>query len=263
MHGHSDPPATPLPLAPLPAGSVRWSLFLDVDGTLLGFRPDPADVCAPPALSDVLEGLHVSLGGALALVSGRALDDIDRIFGHRRWAAAGLHGLELRYADGGFRRAQSNPASLVRLRGIASDLAARFPGVSIEDKGHTVALHCSDHAQLVALSAAARDDIHCLPDYELQPGRQVVEIKPAGADKGKAVSEILKYPPFAGSTPVYLGDDLTDEHAFSLVNRAGGISVRVGSREPTCANFTLKDPAAVESWLRRLLAALGPVGDSG
>lgn len=262
MDEPQNPHPTPLPPAPLPTAGLRWGLFLDVDGTLLGFMRDPSAVYAPSALTELLQQLHVSLGGALAVVSGRALSDIDRIFGHKRWAAAGLHGLELRYADGTCRSAQSEGAALARLREITSDLAARFPGARVEDKEHTVALHCGDQAQLAALSSAAREHLSRLPEYELQPGREVVEIKPVGSDKGKAVSQLCKDPPFAGRIPVYLGDDFTDEYAFAQVNQAGGISVRVGSREPSCANFTLKDPAAVEAWLRHVLAAISPRANS-
>jgi trehalose 6-phosphate phosphatase len=248
-------PNAPLPAPPLPGAGARWALLLDIDGTLLDFSDDPASVGAPPALIDLLNRLHGALDGALALISGRALDDIDRIVGHRRWAAAGLHGTELRQADGSFRRGHVSAISQALMREAASDLAARFEGVLVEDKEQALALHCrNDPDQLEALRAAA--GALQLADYELQPGRQVLEFRPAGMDKGEAVRQLLDCAPFAGRTPVYLGDDLTDEHAFKRVNRAHGISVRVGSREPTQACFTLADPAAVLTWLERVLETL-------
>lgn len=247
----------PLPAAPLPAAGARWALLLDVDGTLLDFSNDPQSVAAPPTLISLLQDLHAALDGALALVSGRALHDIDRIFGHARWAAAGLHGMELRHADGSFRRGHVSAASRERMRKAAGELAARFTGVEIEDKQYAVALHCRDDPdQLAALHKAAEALLPQLADYELQPGRQVLEFTPAGMDKGEAVRRLLGQPPFADRTPVYLGDDLTDEHAFEHINRAHGISVRVGSREPTLARFTLPGPAAAQVWLQRVLDAI-------
>lgn len=246
--------STLLPLAPVPAADAHWALLLDVDGTLLDFKDDPQAVAASPSLIDLLGNLHHVLRGALALVSGRAIEDIDRIFGHPGWAAAGLHGMELRHADGRFRRGQVSTSDRTRMRKLVDELVARFDGVEIEDKKQAIALHCrNDPDQLVALHAAAEALLPQLAGYELQPGRQVLEIKPSGIDKGQAVAELLEQPPFVGRVPVYLGDDLTDEHAFEHVNRVQGLSVRVGSREPTTAHFTLRDPAAAQAWLQRVL----------
>jgi len=246
-----------LPAPPLPRAGARWGLLLDVDGTLLDFSHDPQLVVATSKLTGLLHGLHAALGGAMALVSGRALDDIDRIFGRTHWAAAGLHGMELRYANGSFRRGHISAASRARMREKAGELATRFAGVELEDKRHAVALHCrADPDQLAALRVAAEALLPQLTDYELQPGRQVLEFRPAGMDKGEAVRRLLGQPPFLGCTPVYLGDDLTDEHAFEQINRAHGISVRVGSREPTLAHFTLPGPASAQTWLQRVLEAM-------
>ena len=250
-----------LPAAPLPRKEARWALLLDVDGTLLDFKDDPAAVVAPPSLVGLLHGLRAALNGALALVSGRGLDDLDRIFGRAGWSAAGLHGLEVRHADGSICRGEASAASLKQLRQMADQLAAQFADVRIEDKHRAIALHCrQDPDQLAALNAAATAMMPGLPNYELQPGRQVLEIKPAGVNKGEAVSQLLSRAPFLDRTPVYLGDDLTDEHAFTRVNLEQGISVRVGSREPSDARFTLHDPAAVTRWLGRVLNALSVAG---
>jgi trehalose 6-phosphate phosphatase len=118
-------------------------------------------------------------------------------------------------------------------------------------------LHCRRApAQLPALHEAAVALMTQLPGYELQPGNLVLEFKPSGMDKGRAVLELLQRAPFAGRLPVYLGDDLTDEHAFASVNARHGLSVRVGAREPSMATFTLADPVAAEAWLTRVLDAL-------
>lgn len=247
----------PLTPPPLPESGDRWALLLDVDGTLLDFDDDPQAVQASPELLTLLHGLHHALDGALALVSGRGLDDINRMFGRTRWAVVGLHGLELRHADGSFRRKDVTAARRTRMRESVHALAARFQGVHLEDKQGAIALHCRDDAEgLERLRHAAEALMPELAGYELQPGRQVLEFKPAGMDKGKAVRELLMHPPFAGRKPVYLGDDLTDEHAFKKINRADGMSVRVGDREPSLAHYTLADPAAAVAWLQRVLDAL-------
>lgn len=246
-----------LPAPPLPAADC--ALFLDVDGCLLEFRDDPQAVVVTPGLQALLQGLHAALGGALALVSGRGVADLDRLFGAPRWALAGLHGLDLRDADGCRRETATDPAAEKHMRAEVTALAARLEHVQLEDKQQAIALHCRRAPwQMAALREAAEALVPQLPGYELQPGNLVMEFKPAGMDKGLAVAELLRTAPFAGRRPVYVGDDLTDEHGFAVANREHGLSVRVGSREPSAARFTLPDPAAVQAWLARALAALAP-----
>ena len=251
------PLRTSLPPPPLPGTGAHWAIFLDVDGTLLDFVNDPTAVVASPSLLQVLRALYSALDGALALVSGRELTDLDRLFGAPRWAAAGLHGLQLRHADGSYREAAVDPAHQAHMHRAVRALAARFDGVQLEDKQAAVALHCrSAPAQLAALHDAATALLPQLPGYQLQPGNLVLEFKPSGMDKGHAVLEMLGRAPFSGRMPVYLGDDLTDEHAFASTNQKHGLSIRIGSREPTSAQFTLRGPAATEAWLIRVLDAL-------
>jgi trehalose 6-phosphate phosphatase len=250
------PPVT-LPPPPLPAADAHWALFLDVDGTLLDFVEDPLAVQADAPLRELLHALHQALDGAMALVSGRGVADLDRIFGASHWAAAGLHGLQLRRADGSVREIASAPAQQARLCHAAQALAARFEGVTWEDKHNGIALHCRRApAQFAPLHAAAIALLPQLPGYELQPGNLVLEFKPKGMNKGKALLELLDSEPFHGRLPVYLGDDLTDEHAFASINQCHGLSVRVGDRVPTHARFTLPGPAATQAWLDRVLDAL-------
>jgi trehalose 6-phosphate phosphatase len=250
-------PHDPLPPPPLPDASARWAIFLDVDGTLLDFADDPLAVRPDAALLELLHALHRRLDGALALVSGRELTDVDRLFDSAHWAAAGLHGLQLRHADGERRDFAVAPAQQARMRDVAHTLAARFDGVQLEDKHAAIALHCRRApAQLPALHEAAIAVMTHLPGYELQPGNLVLEFKPTGMDKGRAVLELLQHAPFVDRQPVYLGDDLTDEHAFASINSRHGLSVRIGTREPSLADFTLPGPAAAEAWLSRVLDAL-------
>jgi trehalose 6-phosphate phosphatase len=253
----SAAPPIALPPPPLPAADAHWALFLDVDGTLLDFVDDPLAVHAGTSLRELLHALYRALDGAMALVSGRGLADLDRIFGASHWAAAGLHGLQLRRADGSIREIAPSPARQAQLCVAAQALAARFEGVTWEDKHNGIALHCRRApAQFMPLHAAAIDLLPQLPGYELQPGNLVLEFKPKGMDKGKALLELLDSEPFRGRLPVYLGDDLTDEHAFASINPCHGLSVRVGDREPTHARFTLPGPAATQAWLDRVLDAL-------
>ncbi|WP_350015907.1 trehalose-phosphatase [Rhodanobacter sp. IGA1.0] len=254
----STTPTRPvLPAPPLPAAGAGWALLFDVDGTLLDFADDPGSVRVSPALLALLHDVHAATEGAMALVSGRELDDLDRLFERPRWAAIGLHGLELRQASGSFRRVIVPQSGQDHMHREVRALAARFEGVQVEDKQLAVALHCRRAPeQLARLHGAASELMARLPGYELQPGHQVLEFKPAGMDKGRAVTELLQRAPFAGRTPVYLGDDLTDEHAFDAVNRRGGFSIRIGEREPSAAHFTLPGPAATEAWLTRVLHAL-------
>lgn len=245
----ADFPHTDLPAPPLPAPGERWALLLDVDGTLLGFHDDPAAVTVAAGLRRRLHSLHQALDGALALVSGRALADLDRLFGEP-WAMAGLHGLELRHANGRRHDTPVDPASRDQLRQRARQLARTLDGVQLEDKGSAIALHCRRYPDRYdALLAAAAELADSLEGYELQAGDLVTEIKPEGMDKGKAVHALLAHPPFRDRRPVYLGDDLTDEHAFAAVASLRGLPVRVGHRTPTAARFTLPSPAAVQHWL--------------
>lgn len=253
----SPTPGVTLPAPPRPQPTDRWALFLDVDGCLLEFADDPAAVVVSPALHALLRTLQQRLDGALALVSGRGVQDLERLFHAPPWTLAGLHGYELRHADGRRREIAVNPQDQARMRAAVQALAGRLDGVQLEDKQHAMALHCRRNPdRLPALREAAQAVAATLPGYELQPGNLVMEFKPAGMDKGRVVEELMQAPPFAGRTPVYLGDDLTDEHAFAAANRAGGISVRVGSREPSQARFTLPSPRAVHAWLDQVRDAL-------
>lgn len=249
--------ATLLPPPPATAVTTGSALFLDADGTLLAFADDPEGVVLPAGLLATLDALHAALGGALALVSGRPIDGLDRLFGRPAWAAAGQHGLERRAADGTLTTVPVDRDELARLRESVHLAARDLPGLRVEDKSWSVALHWREHPELgpeVAQRAPAIAD--AFPGFELQPGNHVCEFKPRGMDKGVAVAKFLDEAPFRGRKPVYLGDDLTDEHAFVVVNALGGMSVRVGARTPSHAAFTLSSPADVHAWLDSVKSTL-------
>jgi trehalose 6-phosphate phosphatase len=231
------------------------ALFLDVDGTLVEIKPRPEDVVAEGSLIEILAGLEAAYGGALALVSGRRIDDVDRIFAPRHFAAAGLHGAELRFPDG--TRVAASSAVMDAVRPRILDFVAALDGVWLEDKGATLAVHFRQRPELESrvlafLGPFARDGL------VVQEGKMVAELKESRHDKGSAIAAFLAVAPFAGRTPVFVGDDRTDETGFALVNTRGGIAIRVGSAEvATQARFRLDDPAALRRVLE-LLVAEGP-----
>ncbi|MFP7722572.1 trehalose-phosphatase [Lysobacter sp. A3-1-A15] len=238
----------PTDLPPPPAWSDHWALFLDVDGTLLDVADAPHQVHVDPAMLDALDTLHGRLGGALALVSGRSLEQIDHLFSPLRLPAAGLHGLEHR-DDAPFARP---PTPLRTLRGEARSVALRHPGAVVEDKGATIALHWRGNPQAEpALRSLVEAAMAWLPGYRLQEGDHVLEVRPQGDNKGAAVGRMLDQPPFAGRTPVFVGNDHTDEDGFDAVLAHGGIAVLVGDRQPSRAAHRLASPADVRAWLAR------------
>jgi trehalose 6-phosphate phosphatase len=232
-----------------PAPADDWALFLDVDGCLLEFADAPDAVIVPDTLSATLAVLAQRLHGAVALVSGRSVDSIDRLFAPLQLPTSGLHGMEHRSAT---RRVAAPPApvALQAIRAEAQQVAAAYPGALVEDKGPALGLHWRAAPQAAtALRAFADVALPRLPGYCLQHGDHVVELRPAATDKGSAILALLDEAPFRGRVPVFVGDDLTDESGFAVVNAHGGHSVLVGRREPSAAHFGLRDPAAVHGWL--------------
>lgn len=227
------------------------ALFLDFDGTLVEIAPRPDQVTVDPALAPALLRLRDRLGGALAIVTGRPVGVIDGFLAPARLDVAGLHGVEHRaggvVTGGG---ATDHPA----LRARVADLHAAVDGlgsVLIEDKGASVAVHWrlatpSDAEKAEAAVRAVAAGLGAA--YRLQLGKAVGEIVPASATKGHAIRAFAGQAPYAGRRAVFLGDDLTDEKAFAVVNAQGGVSVRVGPSE-TIATRRLPDPEAVRKLL--------------
>ena len=235
-----------------------WALFLDVDGTVLHLKETPDAVERSDRVCRILDELLPRLGGAVALVSGRPIDELDELFRPRRLPAAGQHGLERRDARGR-RRAAPAPPGLDRLRASLKASAAGAPGVIVEEKSHALAVH---YRQAPGIGDALRDAVRNLvrehaPDMQVMHGHMVIEIKPAGADKGSAIRDFMAETPFRGRVPVFIGDDTTDEDGFAHVNAAGGLSVRVGRSDRTAAGHVLSDVDEVVEWLGGWPARLG------
>ena len=228
------------------------ALFLDVDGTLVEFNDDPAAVRVQPQVLDAVGAISDRLRGAVALVSGRPLAQLDALFAPLRLPAAGLHGHQFR---GDAQAAADIPADtsafLHDLHRAAAHLAVAHPGVLVEDKGVSLALHWRAAPQAgESVAAFARERIAAMAGYRLQPGDHVIEFVPEGSDKGRALERMMARPPFAGRVPVFVGDDLTDEFGFAAANRSGGWSVLVGARAGSAATHALADTDAVHAWLQ-------------
>src|SRR6185369_14794207 len=189
----------------MPPFAANWAFFLDIDGTLLDIEGHPDDVRIERPEADLVAGLHRVTGGALALVSGRPLAGIDALFHPLKLPIAGQHGAERRDARGKRHRHRFPVEALHRAAAPVRKFVARSEGLIFEDKGASVALHYRLAPQL---EAAARSAVGAL---EIQRGKMVYELKPAGVDKGNAIAEFMSEAPFAGRLPVFLGDDVTDE----------------------------------------------------
>ncbi len=203
-----------------------------MDGTLLDIAATPDAVVVDAALPVLLQDVRDALGGALALVSGRSLEQLDALFAPNSWAAAGLHGLERRDASGRIHRVAEADPALDEARVALADVVARAPGALLEDKGRSIAVHYRSapalahvlRRELKAIAARLGEDFHVLE------GRRVLELKPVAATKARAIEAFLAEAPFAGRLPMFIGDDVTDLDGFAAVEAAGGVSIAVGDR---------------------------------
>jgi trehalose 6-phosphate phosphatase len=242
--------ASGIAMQKMPPLAADWAFFLDVDGTLLEHAERPDAVRAQPPVLQLLEALRRGTGGALALISGRAIADLDRLFAPLVLPLAGQLGVERRDAEGRLHR-HAFPADLLRRAAARiGEFAARHEGLLFEDKGYNLALHFRLAPQLAgaAHSAVRAAAAQLGGEFEVQEGRMVVELKPSGRDKGVAIEEFMREPPFIGRVPVFIGDDLTDEYGFGVANRLGGHAVKVGPGA-SVAPHRLADAAAVRAWL--------------
>ena len=242
-----------------PPADDGWSLFLDVDGTLLELAPTPDAVIVGPELPELLARLSRRFGGALAIVSGRCIAELDQLFYPFRFPAAGIHGIELRDARGELHYAGLRDVDLEWARAELRRFVAQHPGLILEDKGRALALHFRQAPELEsAVQTVLGRVLPALPaEAHLQPGHCVIEIKSAAADKRTAIQRFLEEPPFAGRVPVFVGDDVTDHEGLDYVESIGGHAVFVGPA-PRHVRGWLPDPAAVRSWLRSLADTAGP-----
>ena len=236
-----DAPPGPLALA-------NTALFLDLDGTLAPIAARPQDVVPNPRRTGVMKALRAGLEGRLAVISGRTVEDIDRILERCVPAVAAVHGLVRRDADGVVTQTQPHPAlpetvSALRL------FAARHPGMLVEDKVLSTTLHFRGAPDQALAARQEAERLAGLTGLMLQPGDMVLELRTPGPTKGDSVAAFLAKAPFAGAIPVFLGDDLTDEDGFAAARRLGGFGVLVGPARATAARLRLDDVDAALDWL--------------
>jgi len=230
------------------------AVFLDFDGTLVDLAPTPDGVRVAPGVIEALALLAERHGGALALISGRPVAQIDAMLAPLVLPVAGVHGVERRGADGQLHVAATPDVAPVLARARA--LAAMYPGLLVERKRGAVALHYRLAPELEPLCLQEMTAaVQACPGVLLLHGKMVLEAKPAATDKGGAIAAFLQESPFAGRRPVFAGDDTTDEAGFAFVQQAGGQGVKVGSG-PSAATLRLASPGALRAAL--LAASLSP-----
>jgi trehalose 6-phosphate phosphatase len=238
--------------------SRNWALFLDIDGTILELAETPGQVVVSARLRGLVRNLNTAMGTALALVSGRSLSGIDDLFQIPSLSAAGLHGVECRTGVDGITHVQSVDESVMQsFRSRLKCCIGRYPGLVLEDKKLSIAIHFRRAAHL---QTAVEKILHeTIADHDsafhIQHGKMIAEIKPRGADKGFAIRRLMQAPPFRDRSPVFIGDDITDEDGFLVINEMHGTSIKVGAGR-TGAAYRLAQPAEVIDWLEAYLKFL-------
>jgi trehalose 6-phosphate phosphatase len=235
----------------LPDPQPNWALFLDIDGTLLDIAARPDAVFVPDGVVSLLAALNRSLDGAVALVSGRAIERIDAFFAPLILSAAGQHGAEIRIGNGAIKTFETPNGGAAELLPSIQAFASTRPGILVEYKGMTIAIHYRAAPQYGAELEKFLDEATAgqRAKLEIMRGHLVFDIKPRGVGKGTAVDRFMRTPSFAGRIPVFLGDDRTDEDGFAAANRLGGFGVKVGGQGPTAAAWRMENPEEVRSWL--------------
>lgn len=229
-----------------------WALFLDFDGTLVDIARKPDEVHVSEELLRLLDELGRLLNGALAIVSGRTLADLDTTLGITLPFAIGGHGSQVRRGNGEIESHRLSDDAQTALAMLVENLSRSHPRALVELKPAGLALHYrSNPVDQEELTEAAEEIVQRFPgQLRLQPGSMVIEIKPCGIDKGAGINELMLISPFKGRRPIFFGDDLTDEAGFDVANQMGGMSVIVGERKDTSATVRLRSPDEVLDVLR-------------
>ncbi len=248
MAPDQSPSEAVLPSPPSLTTLSSTALFLDFDGTLVDIADGPDLIEVRPGLGESLGALARQMSGRLALVSGRALADLNQHLGASTVAMGGSHGGELRRADG-----SSIGIGIAGLpnavRRSLEDFAEKDPGLLYEEKTLGAALHYRSAPERETGVLAISETLAARHGLTLKHGKMVAELMPAGYDKGSAVRTFMSEDPFSGAWPVFVGDDVTDEDGFSAARELGGFGVLVGEPRPTAAIYRLPNPAAVHDWL--------------
>jgi trehalose 6-phosphate phosphatase len=241
----------------LPLIAPDWAVFLDIDGTLLDYAPTPDSVRVPPLLRETLAALGDELGGALALVTGRRIADVDRIFAPLHLPVAGQHGAEARRGKSQCVFAPVSTA-LEALLAPVYVFAAKHPAIHIEDKGLSAAVHYRGaEVERDALARLLEEAMASSgADFKLLPGHLVFDVIQRSVNKGSALNWFMTEPPFISRVPLFAGDERTDEDGFAAALARGGYAVRVGPPGDSIASWNLRAPQDLREWLHRSVTAL-------
>jgi trehalose 6-phosphate phosphatase len=238
------------PPPPLPCRAA--ALFLDFDGTLVEFASRPEAVAVDRLILEVLRRLTDCSEGAVAIITGRDIETIDRFIAPLRLPVAGAHGHVRRTAGGAIVETSVDQDALAEITDRLERFAAGKPGLLVERKSKSVALHYRLAPERAGSSRkAAEKAIANAPEFTLLQGKFVYEVRSTITDKGHAIAAFMTEAPFAGRQPVFAGDDVTDEEGFALVNRTGGLSIKVGAGSST-ASYRLENPSDLRKWLEAM-----------
>jgi trehalose 6-phosphate phosphatase len=225
------------------------ALFLDFDGTLVEFAHHPDAITVPQGLTDTLLALQTDCNGAVAIVSGREIESVDKHLQMPTLAAAGAHGLMRRRAGGEIEAAKIDAQAIAEITAELDQFATFQDGLLVERKRHSVALHYRNAPHMEAqVIAAMRGIISAQDGFHMMPGKMLVEARSVEAGKGAAISGFMAEPPFHGLRPVFAGDDVTDEDGFETTNALGGITIKIGDG-PSVAQHRIASPVAFRAWL--------------
>ena len=237
----------------LPKDIQQIALFLDVDGTLYDIENSPSLIKPCFRLQKKLHTIRNRLGGALGLISGRSLDDLDRIFDNNKIPLAGNHGAQLRDAL----RTNEYQADTGNIKGIAQkigELLNEHKNIEIENKGSNLTVHFRNSTiDRKEINKIIMELVKYEPKLTFLKGKEVIEVKPLSYNKGTAISYFMRTKPFIKRRPIFIGDDVSDEDGFETVNNKGGWSVRVGNYKRSKANFFLPNVKSVHEIMEQLL----------
>ena len=226
----------------------KLAIFLDIDGTLIPYANHPNNIIMPKNLKYLLYNLRNKLNGALALISGRMVQDIQNIINPLKLSVSGIHGLEYTNNHGQYLRNNIEPIPLDIYKRLYT-FSKNYPGSMIEKKNISVALHYRNAPGIEKKATSVINRIISGSDLKLLKGNKVLELVPKNSNKGKAINFFMNKQPFLNKIPVFIGDDVTDEYGFKSVNNLGGYSIKVGYQSNTLANFFIKDTTSVLKFL--------------